>query len=121
MADSVLTIPVIDNQGGEPDEVPSPQVKQEPVEKTPLMSRMAVAKKFAEQVAYQRMRNQDVKHQGYSLIDDQGITFEGTKPIDEMRQQFVRRTGQSDRDRGWESEPAATPKQNLSHSTAEDR
>ncbi|KAG6871881.1 hypothetical protein C0992_010205, partial [Termitomyces sp. T32_za158] len=67
------------------------------------------------------MRNQDVKRQGYSLIDDQGITFDGTKPIDEMRQQFVRRTGRSDRDRGRESEPTATPKRNLSHSTADDR
>ncbi|KAG6895554.1 hypothetical protein C0992_000656 [Termitomyces sp. T32_za158] len=126
-AESISTIPVVNCHGEELEEVLSPQVKQEPVEKTPLMSRVALAEKFAEQVAYQRMRSQDLKQQGYSLIDDQGITFNGIRPINEMRQQFVQRTAQVDRDAqanrdgGQESESAATPRQNRGHSTADDR
>ncbi|KAG6887000.1 hypothetical protein C0992_001225 [Termitomyces sp. T32_za158] len=101
--ESISTIPVVDSHGEELEEESAPQVKQEPVEKTPLMSRVALAEKFTEQVAYQCMRNQDLKRQGYSLIDDQGITFEGIRPVDEMRQQFVQRTAQASQDGGRES------------------
>ncbi|KAG6883528.1 hypothetical protein C0995_009379 [Termitomyces sp. Mi166 len=47
-----------------------------------------------EHVNYQRMRNQDLHLRGRSLIDDQGVVFEGhsgVTPVDDMRQQFVAR------------------------------
>ncbi|KAG6894385.1 hypothetical protein C0992_006321 [Termitomyces sp. T32_za158] len=98
MAESISTILVVDSHGEEPEEASSLQVKQEPVEKTPLMSWVALAEKFAEQVAYQCMRNQDMKRQGYSLIDDQ-----------------------VNQDVGRENEPAVTPRRQLGQSTANDQ
>ncbi|KAG6882801.1 hypothetical protein C0995_013722 [Termitomyces sp. Mi166 len=46
-------------------------------------------------VNYQRIRNHDLRIQGKSLIDDQGVVFEGhggVTPVDDMRRQFVAKT-----------------------------
>ncbi|KAG6893490.1 hypothetical protein C0992_009771, partial [Termitomyces sp. T32_za158] len=59
-----------------------------------------------ERINYQRICNQDLWVRGESLIDDQGIVFEGrggVTPIDDMRRQFVARTGEPDRDPGNDS------------------
>ena len=77
------------------DKYTSMQVKQEPVE-SPLMQRIPMATTFADRVAYQRMRLQDLRTQGYLLINNQEIGFEGCAPVDDMRQQYVRRTTQQE-------------------------
>ncbi|KAG6882317.1 hypothetical protein C0995_014996, partial [Termitomyces sp. Mi166 len=46
-------------------------------------------------VNYQRICNHDLQIQGKSLIDDQGIVFEGrggVMPVNDMRRQFVAKT-----------------------------
>ncbi|KAG6886095.1 hypothetical protein C0995_008821 [Termitomyces sp. Mi166 len=46
-------------------------------------------------VNYQHIHNHDLQIQGKSLIDDQGVVFEGhggVMPVDDMRQQFVTKT-----------------------------
>ena len=53
------------------------------------MLRVPMAETLSDRVAYQCMRNGDLRTKGQSLIDDQGIVFEGTKPIDKMHRQFI--------------------------------
>ncbi|KAG6881941.1 hypothetical protein C0995_016572, partial [Termitomyces sp. Mi166 len=59
-----------------------------------IARRIPLVDSWNEHVNYQRMRNQDLRLQGRSLIDNQGVVFEGhsgVMPIDNMRRQFVTR------------------------------
>ncbi|KAG6871574.1 hypothetical protein C0992_010690, partial [Termitomyces sp. T32_za158] len=80
-------------------------VPDEPVTPGRVARRVHLVDNWNERVNYQRIRNQDLREQGESLIDDQGIVFEGREgvtPVDNMRRQFVARTGNEDHggDRG---------------------
>ncbi|KAG6871500.1 hypothetical protein C0992_010829, partial [Termitomyces sp. T32_za158] len=81
-------------------------VPDEPVTPRCVARRVHLVDNWNERVNYQRIRNQDLRVRGKSLIDDQGIVFEGwggVTPIDDMRRQFVARTGEPDRDPGNDS------------------
>ncbi|KAG6834324.1 hypothetical protein H0H93_010466, partial [Arthromyces matolae] len=85
------------------NDIPLPEREPSP------LPRIALAEVFADRVNYQRMRNEEMRVQGHSRIDDQGITFEGERgvtPIDDMRRQFITRTSQppGDPDGGDDSE-----------------
>ncbi|KAG6869904.1 hypothetical protein C0995_016369 [Termitomyces sp. Mi166 len=57
--------------------------------------RVTLVDNWNDHVNYQCMCNHDLRIQGKSLIDDQGIVFEGhggVTPVDDMRQQFVAKT-----------------------------
>ncbi|KAG6893291.1 hypothetical protein C0992_010571, partial [Termitomyces sp. T32_za158] len=74
-------------------------VLDEPVTPGHVARRVHLVDNWNERVNYQRIRNQDLREQGESLIDDQGIVFEGREgvtPVDDMRWQFVARTGNED-------------------------
>ncbi|KAG6882152.1 hypothetical protein C0992_012599, partial [Termitomyces sp. T32_za158] len=82
-------------------------VPDEPVTHTPgrVARRVHLVDNWNECVNYQRIHNQDLQEQGELLIDNQGIVFEGREgvmPVDDMRRQFVMRTGNKDHgsDRG---------------------
>ncbi|KAG6893188.1 hypothetical protein C0992_010966 [Termitomyces sp. T32_za158] len=81
-------------------------VPDEPVTPRRVTRRVHLVDNWNERVNYQCIRNQDLRVRGKSLIDDQGIVFEGhggVTPINNMRQQFVARTGELDRDPGTDS------------------
>ncbi|KAG6893308.1 hypothetical protein C0992_010547, partial [Termitomyces sp. T32_za158] len=81
-------------------------VPDEPVTPRCVARQVHLVDNWNECVNYQRIRNQDLWVRGESLIDDQGIVFEGhggVMPIDDMRRQFVARTGEPDRDPGNDS------------------
>ncbi|KAG6883831.1 hypothetical protein C0992_007667 [Termitomyces sp. T32_za158] len=74
-------------------------IPNEPVTPWRVVRRVHLMDNWNEHVNYQRICNQDLREQGELLIDDQGIVFEGCEgvtPIDDMRQQFVARTGNKD-------------------------
>ncbi|KAG6871909.1 hypothetical protein C0993_002615, partial [Termitomyces sp. T159_Od127] len=76
-------------------------VPEEPAIPQHVARRVHLVDNWNERVNYQHIRNQDLRTQGESLIDDQGVVFEGrggVTPIDDMRQQFVVRTGEPDKD-----------------------
>ncbi|KAG6893894.1 hypothetical protein C0993_012754, partial [Termitomyces sp. T159_Od127] len=76
-------------------------VPEEPVRPQRVARQVHLVDNWNERVNYQRIRNQDLRTRGESLIDDQGVVFEGrggVTPIDDMRQQFVARTGKPDKD-----------------------
>ncbi|KAG6894576.1 hypothetical protein C0993_011201, partial [Termitomyces sp. T159_Od127] len=78
-------------------------VPEEPVMLQRVARRVHLVDNWNERVNYQRIHNQDLRTQGESLIDDQGVVFEGhggVTPIDDMRRQFVARTGKPDKDPG---------------------
>ncbi|KAG6894701.1 hypothetical protein C0992_005037, partial [Termitomyces sp. T32_za158] len=74
-------------------------VPDEPVTQRRVAQRVHLMDNWNEHVNYQRICNQDLQEHRGSLIDNQGIVFEGHKavtPIDNMRRQFVMRTGNKD-------------------------
>ncbi|KAG6881581.1 hypothetical protein C0993_000879 [Termitomyces sp. T159_Od127] len=78
-------------------------VPEEPVRPQCIVRRVHLVDDWNERINYQRIHNQDLWTQGESLIDNQGVVFEGhggVTPIDDMRQQFVARTGEPDKDPG---------------------
>ncbi|KAG6882005.1 hypothetical protein C0993_012225 [Termitomyces sp. T159_Od127] len=78
-------------------------VPEEPVMPQRVARQVHLVDNWNERVNYQRIRNQDLWTRGESLIDDQGVVFEGrggVTPIDDMRRQFVTRTGGPDNDPG---------------------
>ncbi|KAG6883578.1 hypothetical protein C0992_008421 [Termitomyces sp. T32_za158] len=81
-------------------------VPDDPVTLRRVTRRVHLVDNWNERVNYQCIHNQDLRVQGELLIDDQGIVFEGrggVTPIDDMRRQFVARTGEPDRDLGNDS------------------
>ncbi|KAG6892817.1 hypothetical protein C0992_012385, partial [Termitomyces sp. T32_za158] len=81
-------------------------VPDKPATPRRVARRVHLVDNWNERVNYQRIRNQDLRVRGESLIDDQGIVFEGrggVTPIDDMRRQFIARTGEPDRDPGNDS------------------
>ncbi|KAG6871086.1 hypothetical protein C0995_008401 [Termitomyces sp. Mi166 len=59
-----------------------------------IARRIPMVDSWNECINYQCMRNQDLRLRGRSLIDDQGVVFEGCSgvtPIDDMKRQFVAR------------------------------
>ncbi|KAG6894923.1 hypothetical protein C0992_003955, partial [Termitomyces sp. T32_za158] len=81
-------------------------VPDKPVTPQRVARRVHLVDNWNERINYQRIRNQDLRVRGKSLIDDQGIVFEGwggVTPIDDMRRQFIARTGEPDRDPGNDS------------------
>ncbi|KAG6894918.1 hypothetical protein C0992_003978 [Termitomyces sp. T32_za158] len=103
-----------DDEAEEPPEMRTPRrcvmIKEEerkesvpdkPVMMRHIARRVHLMDNWNERVNYQRICNQDLREQGESLIDDQGIVFEGREgvtPVDDMRRQFVARTGNEDHD-----------------------
>ncbi|KAG6893807.1 hypothetical protein C0993_000245, partial [Termitomyces sp. T159_Od127] len=50
-------------------------------------------------IDYQHIHNQDLQDRGKSLLNNQGVVFEGhggVMPVDDMRRQFAARTGELD-------------------------
>ncbi|KAG6882239.1 hypothetical protein C0992_012386, partial [Termitomyces sp. T32_za158] len=81
-------------------------VPDEPATPRRVTRRVHLVDNWNKRVNYQRIHNQDLRVRGESLIDDQGIVFEGrggVTPIDDMRRQFIARTGEPDRDPGNDS------------------
>ncbi|KAG6871262.1 hypothetical protein C0992_011385, partial [Termitomyces sp. T32_za158] len=56
-------------------------VPDEPVTPGRVARRVHLVDNWNERVNYQRIRNQDLREQGESLIDDQGIVFEGREGV----------------------------------------
>ncbi|KAG6873687.1 hypothetical protein C0993_001110, partial [Termitomyces sp. T159_Od127] len=78
-------------------------VPEEPIMPQCVARQVHLVDNWNERVNYQCIHNQDLWTQGESLIDNQGVVFEGrggVMPIDDMRQQFVARTGKPDKDPG---------------------
>ncbi|KAG6880689.1 hypothetical protein C0993_005119, partial [Termitomyces sp. T159_Od127] len=76
--------------------------EEEPVRPQRVARRVHLVDDWNKRINYQRIHNQDLQTRGESLIDDQGVVFEGhggVTPID-MRRQFVARTGKPDKDPG---------------------
>ncbi|KAG6882519.1 hypothetical protein C0992_011419, partial [Termitomyces sp. T32_za158] len=108
-----------DEEAEEPPEVRMPhrrvtikeEEREESVPDKPVMPqrvarRVHLVDNWNERVNYQHIRNQDLQDRSELLIDDQGIVFEGrggVTPVDDMRRQFVARTGEPDRDPGNDS------------------
>ncbi|KAG6882984.1 hypothetical protein C0992_010065 [Termitomyces sp. T32_za158] len=81
-------------------------VPNDPVTLRRVAQRVHLVDNWNERVNYQCIHNQVLRVRGESLIDNQGIVFEGrggVMPIDDMRRQFVARTGEPDRDPGNDS------------------
>lgn len=59
----------------------------------PKADRVPMNDDWKNRVAYQQMRNDDLKNRGTTRIDDQGIVFEGHVPIDEMKRVYYEHKG----------------------------
>ena len=68
-----------------------------------VVQRIHLVDNWNDHINYQRIRNQDLRDHGESLIDDQGVAFEGREgvtPVDDMRRQFTAWTAEPDRGLG---------------------
>lgn len=54
--------------------------------------RTPMAENLRDREALQRMRDEDIRQGRHTLIDDQGIVFEGRAPVDAMRRQYIAST-----------------------------
>lgn len=89
LADTVTLVPVTQVQLKiVPEEGHSFQVKRE-LEEPVVPTRLPLADKFQNWVAFQKMQMQDLHRQGHLQIDNQGIAFEGLQPINKMRCEFA--------------------------------
>jgi hypothetical protein len=91
------------NDQGEPTEDtdstrPPPKGTSEasgPAIRVPLNARMPMANNRSDRIVYQRLRNEDLDKRGSSLYDDQGIIFDGHRPIDVNDIRYARISSQA--------------------------
>ncbi|KAG6849561.1 hypothetical protein H0H93_007406 [Arthromyces matolae] len=86
---------------GTPGVIPGASTRREESRGPPR--RVRIAENFRDRVNYQRMRNEDIRRNGFSMIEDQGIAFEGQNgvtPVDNSPRGGQVRTGQPDCDPG---------------------
>jgi len=70
--------------------------------------RVPMADQRKDRIAYQHLRNEDMEMRGSSLYDDQGIIFDGHRPIDMKDPRYTQPTSQApapDDPHGSDSEP----------------
>lgn len=69
---------------------------------------------FTDHVAYQRLRNNDLIQQGFSLYDNQGIMFDGHVPVDILEKLHIHRQAVS------QNQPLEDPDRNSSDNDGDD-